>query len=62
MINNLPQLLDVDIQLSCKPDDVFSFANKVKLHCFEDKDSEIIRLEFLFTNAGSVNQEKFFSS
>lgn len=62
MINNLPQLLDVDIQLSCKPDDVFSFANNVKLHCFEDKDSEIIRLEFLFTNAGSVNQEKFFSS
>ena len=62
MINNLPQLLDVDIQLSCKPDDVFSFANKVKLHCFEDKDSEIIRLEFLFLNAGSVNQEKFFSS
>ena len=62
MINNLPQLLDVDIQLSCKPDDVFSFANKVKLHCFEDKDSEIIRLEFLFLNAGSVNQDKFFTS
>lgn len=62
MINNLPQLLDVDIQLSCKPDDVFSFANNVKLHCFEDKDSEIIRLEFLFLNAGSVNQDKFFSS
>ncbi|MBR5254192.1 MAG: insulinase family protein [Bacteroidales bacterium] len=62
MINNLPQLLDVDIQLSCKPDDVFSFANNVKLHCFEDKDSEIIRLEFIFLNAGSVNQDKFFTS
>ena len=62
MRNELPQLLDIDISLSCKPNDVYTFSNEVKLHCFQDKDSEIIRLEFLFLNAGSVNQEKFFSS
>ena len=62
MKDKLPQLLDIDISLSCKPSDVFTFSNEVKLHCFQDKDSEIIRLEFLFLNAGSVNQEKFFSS
>lgn len=62
MRNELPQLLDIDITLSCKPNDVYTFSNEVKLHCFQDKDSEIIRLEFLFLNAGSVNQEKFFSS
>ena len=62
MIDKLPQLLDVNITPNCKPNDVFSFANDVRLHCFEDKDSEIIRLEFLFANAGSVNQNKFFSS
>ena len=62
MRNKLPQLLDIDITLNCKPNDVYTFSNEVKLHCFQDKDSEIIRLEFLFLNAGSVNQEKFFSS
>lgn len=62
MRNELPQLLDIDISLNCKPNDVYTFSNEVKLHCFQDKDSEIIRLEFLFLNAGSVNQEKFFSS
>ena len=62
MIDKFPQLLDIDVSLSCKPNDVFSFSNDVKLHCFQDSDSEIIRLEFLFLNAGSVNQEKFFSS
>ena len=62
MRNKLPQLLDIDISLNCKPNDVYTFSNEVKLHCFQDKDSEIIRLEFLFLNAGSVNQEKFFSS
>lgn len=62
MKDKLPQLLDIDITLNCKPNDVYTFSNEVKLHCFQDKDSEIIRLEFLFLNAGSVNQEKFFSS
>jgi predicted Zn-dependent peptidase len=62
MINNLPQLLNVDIDLNCKADMLHCFDNEVKLTCFHDKDSEIIRLEFLFANAGSVNQKKFFAS
>lgn len=62
MMNQLPQLLDVDINLSCKPDANFTLSNDVKMSCFHDKDSEIIRLEFIFKNAGSVNQNKFFTS
>ena len=62
MMNQLPQLLDVDINLSCKPNETISLSNDVKMSCFHDKDSEIIRLEFIFKNAGSVNQNKFFAS
>ena len=62
MMNQLPQLLDIDINLSCKPDANFTLSNDIKMSCFHDKDSEIIRLEFIFKNAGSVNQNKFFAS
>lgn len=62
MKDNLPQLLDLDINLSYKPNETISLTNGVNLNCFHDKDSEIIRLEFMFANAGSVNQKKFFTS
>lgn len=62
MINQMPQLLNVDINLSCKPNETISLRNDIKMSCFHDKDSEIIRLEFMFMNAGSVNQSKFFAS
>lgn len=58
----MPQLLNVDINLSCKPNETISLRNDIKMSCFHDKDSEIIRLEFMFMNAGSVNQSKFFAS
>ncbi|MBO7276974.1 MAG: insulinase family protein [Bacteroidales bacterium] len=62
MINQMPQLLNIDINLSCKPNETISLRNDIKMSCFHDKDSEIIRLEFMFMNAGSVNQSKFFAS
>jgi predicted Zn-dependent peptidase len=62
MIKKMPQLLNVDINLSCKPNETISLSNDIKMSCFHDKDSEIIRLEFMFMNAGSVNQNKFFAS
>lgn len=62
MMNQLPQLLDVNIDLTCKPNETFSLRNDIKMSCFHDKDSEIIRLEFMFMNAGSVNQNRFFAS
>lgn len=58
----MPQLLNIDINLSCKPNETISLRNDIKMSCFHDKDSEIIRLEFMFMNAGSVNQSKFFAS
>ena len=61
-MNKLPLFSDFSFRLPDLKQRQIVFPNGVSLACFPDKDSEVVRLEFIFANAGSNNQKKYFTA
>mgnify|MGYP004463341305 FL=1 len=61
-MNELPLFSDFSFRLPDLKQRQIVFPNGVSLACFPDKDSEVVRLEFIFANAGSNNQKKYFTA
>lgn len=61
-MNELPLFSDFSFRLPDLRQRQIVFPNGVSLACFPDKDSEVVRLEFIFANAGSNNQKKYFTA
>mgnify|MGYP003451565616 CR=1 FL=1 len=61
-MKKLPLFSDYSFQLPSFDVENLSMSNGIKLNCFPDRDSEVVRLEFMFSDAGSNNQKKFFSA
>lgn len=61
-MNELPLFSDFSFRLPDLRQRQIVFSNGVSLACFPDKDSEVVRLEFIFANAGSNNQKKYFTA
>lgn len=61
-MKKVPLFSDYSFQLPSFDLENLSMSNGIKLNCFPDIDSEVVRLEFIFSNAGSNNQRKFFSA
>lgn len=61
-MNELPLFSDFSFRLPDLRQRQIVFPNGVPLACFPDKDSEVVRLEFIFANAGSNNQRKYFTA
>ncbi len=61
-MNSLPLFSDYSFPLPDLQGRRVVFSNGINLTAFADADSEIVRLEFIFANAGSNNQRKFFSA
>ena len=62
VMKKLPLFSDYSFQLPSFDVENLSMSNGIKLNCFPDRDSEVVRLEFMFSDAGSNNQKKFFSA
>ena len=61
-MNELPLFSDFSFRLPDLRQRQIVFPNGVSLACFPDKDREVVRLEFIFANAGSNNQKKYFTA
>lgn len=61
-MKELPLFSDFSFRLPDLGQQQTVFPNGVPLACFPDKDSEVVRLEFIFANAGSNNQKKYFTA
>lgn len=61
-MKDLPLFSDYSFQLPSLQSETLHMSNGINLTCFPDRDSELVRLEFMFSNAGSNNQEKFFAA
>lgn len=61
-MNELPLFSDFSFRLPDLKQRQIVFPNGVSLACFPDKDSEVVRLEFIFANVGSNNQKKYFTA
>lgn len=55
-------LLNSDLVLPAIKPNTISLNNNIKLYIFDNKDLEINKIEFFFHNAGSINQDKTFTS
>src|SRR5690554_1067018 len=55
-------LLNSDLVLPAIKPNTVSLNNNIKLYIFDNKDLEINKIEFFFHNAGSINQDKTFTS
>ncbi len=61
-MNPIPLFSDYSFPLPDLQGRHIVLPNGINLTAFADTDSEVVRLEFIFANAGSNNQRKFFTS
>ena len=61
-MENLRLVSDYKFRLPSLAKEPAKLPNGAMLTLFCDKDAEIVRLEFVFRNAGSNNQQKFFTA
>lgn len=59
-MNNIPDFNSITIA-DYKPE-IYTLSNGIKVYCFNNSDMEVVFMKFIFYNAGTINQDKFFVS
>ncbi|MDD2488322.1 MAG: hypothetical protein PHD62_02520, partial [Bacteroidales bacterium] len=53
---------NIDFILPSLSPEVTVLDNDLKVYAFKNSDMDVVRLEFFFSNSGTSNQEKIYSS